>query len=406
MLEKENKEKNKIYKKNTENNFDILRIEAGAIEGVNIPFILVLPQNSSQNMKNKLTVVFNNEGGKKLAESVNNMESSIPGIVELFGLETPAIIPILPSKEEFDETLKMEKIDLEVGDSKQFARECFDEKIKKGSKFYRLDEQVKNMLQNLVSNESFRTQIQEKRGRNDALEFEDKMVGFGHSGAGAAMLRFLMIHPEMFDTAIIGGNGDIIPTPFGKNGKELEYPFGVKDYLKLFGREFLEKAFKDINFQFYIGDKEDKEDRFDTIREDNYKEGNRGSEFAPKDLADKYKEKYGIRFFERFANVLEYYEQTGARVGVKIYKDDCHGPIRKEDFHRLLYEEKIFDGDCSKQVRKMLDERKKLTFRKITEDMISNNKVKMDEVDKRMQAIEAGVKLQEQMKTGQIQGDE
>ena len=54
----------------------------------------------------------------------------------------------------------------------------------------------------------------------------------------------------------------------------------------------------------------------------------------------------------------------------------------------------------------MLDERKKLTFRKITEDMISNNKVKMDEVDKRMQAIEAGVKLQEQMKTGQIQGDE
>ena len=40
--------------------FDIIRIEAGTIGRVNIPFILVLPKQLKE--KNKLVTVFNNEG--------------------------------------------------------------------------------------------------------------------------------------------------------------------------------------------------------------------------------------------------------------------------------------------------------------------------------------------------------
>ena len=103
------------------------------------------------------------------------------------------------------------------------------------------------------------------------------------------MMRFASLVPEVLDTIIIGGNGDIIPTPFGKNAGELEYPFGAKNYQELLGREFSEEDYKRINFQFYIGDNEDSNPIYDTIRDENYKEGMTGNNFAPKDTAETYK---------------------------------------------------------------------------------------------------------------------
>ncbi len=335
--------------------FDIIRIKAGTVPGVNIPFVLAIPKKLKD--KSKIVLTFNNENGISLDESTYNIESNITKIIELLDIDLPIAVAILPSTKEFNESLQSENIDLQVGESKQFARECFDSKIPADNRFYRLDKQVNSMIKAILTSKSLRERIQEIRCSSDTLEFNDKITGFGHSGAGAAMLRYALIQPDLFDTLIIGGNGDIVPTPFGENGKRLGYPFGVEDYFELFGKDFSEKAYKSISFQFYIGDKEDTKTVYDTIRDENYSSNGSGSMFAPESLAKIYKKMYGNPFFERFKNVLKQYEDADAKIGLKIYENDCHSMIRKQDLHRIIDDGISFNHNCSEQIQLMLDGR-------------------------------------------------
>lgn len=340
----------------TKNKYDIIVIEAGSIEGVNIPCVLAIPQNYT--VKGKLTMCFNNEDGTTLEQSCENIQRGIPLIIEKLDFQGPILVPILPSKSEFNQTLQEEGVDFQVGEPKQFARECFDMSIPKDFTFYRIDEQVVRILENITSNIELTAKIQELRQKDGSLEFDKNLIGIGHSGVGVAMLRFALIHPEQFETLIIGGNGDIIPTPFGKNGVSLGYPFGIQDYSELFGRNFSEEDYKRINFQFYIGDREDTKSVYDTIRDENYESGKTGPVFAPEKLAKLYKKMYGIPFFERFKNALQQYEISGVNIGLKIYENDCHSMITLEDFHRIIDNSRFFDSNCSAQIQSLLDKRK------------------------------------------------
>ncbi len=321
----------------------IFLIEPQITQKVNIPCILAIPEKSHGN---NLILTFNNETGKTLQESINNVISKLPEIVEGLCITSPILIPILPSKEEFNKTLKEDGIDLIVGDPKQFARECFDTLIPEQNLFYRLDEQVSILVKSAIKSPKI-----------------NKVIGFGHSGSGSSILRFSLLHPELLDAVIIGGNGDIIPTPIGKNANELEYPFGIKEYSKLFGREFLEEDFRNINFQFYIGDKEDTNPVYDTIRDENYENGKTGNDFVPENLARIYKGKYGKSFFDRFKNTLKQYESAGMKVGLRVYKDDCHSVISSEDFKSVVYENKRFPSNCSEQIQNIIDNRLRLELR-------------------------------------------
>lgn len=370
---------------NTKNKYDIIVIEPGSIEGVNIPCVLAMPQNYTA--KQKLTLCFNNESGITLNQSCENIQNDIPVLIEGMDFQGPVLVPILPSKKEFDQTLQNEGVEFQVGEPKQFSRECFESSIPETSAFYRIDEQVVRIIENITSNSELATKIQGLMGKEE-LEFDERLIGFGHSGGGAAMLRFALMHPEQFDTLIIGGNGDIIPTPFGENGEKLGYPFGVKDYSELFGHEFSEEDYKKINFQFYIGDREDDKPVYDTIRDENYKEGKTGPLFAPKELADLYKDMYGNPFFERFKNALQQYETSGANIGLRIYENDCHSMITPNDFHGIIDNGKFFDANCSQQIQTLLDRRKShsLTYVSMESVVISavkNEVTKSDEKDSR-----------------------
>lgn len=288
----------------------IFLIEPQITQKVNIPCILAIPEKSHGN---NLILTFNNETGKTLQESINNVISELPEIVEGLCITSPILIPILPSKEEFNKTLKEDGIDLIVGDPKQFARECFDTLIPEQNLFYRLDEQVSILVKSAIKSPKI-----------------NKVIGFGHSGSGSSILRFSLLHPELLDAVIIGGNGDIIPTPIGKNANELEYPFGIKEYSKLFGREFLEEDFRN---------------------------------FVPENLARIYKGKYGKSFFDRFKNTLKQYESAGMKVGLRVYKDDCHSVISSEDFKSVVYENKRFPSNCSEQIQNIIDNRLRLELR-------------------------------------------
>ena len=338
--------------------FEAVKIEAGTIQGVNIPCLLCIPKQSDG--KQKLMVIFNNEDGKTLNESMTNMENGLIGAINQFDFNSPVLVPILPSQIEFNQELQSNGIDLQVGEPKQIARECFSSEIPKQSRFYRLDAQVNNLLQNIINNSELREQIQGAMGREERIEFEEKIIGFGHSGAGASMLRYCLFHPEMLEKIIIGGNGDIVPTPIGENGDKLPYPFGIADYKELFGRDFDIEAFKKVNFQFYIGDREDEVPRFDTIRDENYREGGTGDNFAPKDSATLYKQIYGTEFFTRFQKVLEEYEKAGLNIGLKIYEDDCHTPIQPTDLKGIISGEISFNKKTAKQIAELLYKRKEI----------------------------------------------
>lgn len=338
--------------------FDILKIEPGTIKGVNIPCILALPQDLKG--ESKLTLVFNNENGQTLEASVENIVAQLPDIIEGVQFASPVIIPILPSQQEFNQSLEDYGISLKVGEPKQFARECFSAEIPSEHPFYRLDNQVATLIQSISTSDDIKAKLQSLRTDKDTdFVFSPKSNGFGHSGAGAAMLRFALLHPEMLDTIIIGGNGDIIPTPFGANGAQLEYPFGIKDYNQLLGRNFLEADYKGINFQFYIGEREDTKPVYDTIRDKNYEQGKTGNNFAPEEIAKKYKNLYGTAFFERFKNALRQYEENGCTVGLKIYPNDCHSVIKPEDLHGIISGECYFGSNCSEQLQEMLSGRNK-----------------------------------------------
>lgn len=351
---------------------DILVIEAGTIEGVNIPCVLAIPKKLQG--KNQITLAFNNENGTTLNQSCSNIQSDMPQIIDMLQIEGPILVPILPSTKEFNQTLQNEGINFNVGEPKQFAKECFDSTIPPSSTFYRIDEQVTRLIESIMTNPELKASIQAQRTSNDNLEFDEKLVGFGHSGGGAAMLRFALIRPELFDTLIIGGNGDIIPTPFGENGRALEYPFGIKDYSETFGREFSEEDYKSVNFQFYIGDREDTKPVYDTIRDSNYQEGKSGPLFAPEKLAVLYKNMYGTPFFERFKNALHQYEIAGANIGLKIYENDCHSMITTEDFHNILDENKFFGPNCSEQLQALLDRRKAISTQELGKQTLTEQK--------------------------------
>ena len=134
-----------------------------------------------------------------------------------------------------------------------------------------------------------------------------------------------MLQPQSIDTLIIGGNADEVPTPFGENGNKLQYPFGIKDYAELFGKEFDMDSFSQIAFRYYIGEYEYVAPNLDGIREDNYgirRDGRPGTGdkfFAPKYITEEckkiynpnYRSDYNFSVYESLQNVLEQYELAG-----------------------------------------------------------------------------------------------
>lgn len=77
----------------------------------------------------------------------------------------------------------------------------------------------------------------------------------GFSAAGAFASRFSLLHPELVKAVSVGGAGlgPALPVASWK-GKTLYYPLGVADLETLTGKKFDLGSFRQIAFQFYVGD--------------------------------------------------------------------------------------------------------------------------------------------------------
>ena len=281
-----------------------------------LPYILVVPK-TLDNGKNVVLESVNYEGTNDPIRIADRVIEGLRGTVEIVD-DAPILIPFVPdvkggrpyyqqlSRECFegDYPIDFDRVDLRVLDTLKEARELIEQEYKKTT--------------------------------------EEKVFLNGYSSSGVFAQRFAMLHPEVVDRALIGGAAGTIPIPTD----ELEYPFGTKDFKRLFGKEFDLEAYKKIEFAYYVAELEANKEawEFDTegrvvkrdekgnptdktqviapmhdmsylVRATGVKQGKEQRAIWGKDLADRYE------------NCLAYYIENGYKISSKIYKGSTHGGI-------------------------------------------------------------------------------
>ena len=122
----------------------------------------------------------------------------------------------------------------------QLSKECFE--LPDTDIYYRIDEQVIRII-----NEA-KTILEGKFG----IKSSDKIFLNGYSSSAVFAQRFSLIHPEIIETACIGGAIGSIPVP----SRSIGYPIGIEDFEKLFGKKFNMDAYSKIKFRYYVGELE------------------------------------------------------------------------------------------------------------------------------------------------------
>ena len=208
-------------------NYHIFCIPPNAERGINIPSIIIVPQNDT--IYNQVVLQVNDCDVNNLPEMIIN-----GGIVgnQLMAITkesyAPMVIPLLPAMTENGIYFQ------------QLSKECFE--LPDTDIYYRIDEQVIRII-----NEA-KTILEGKFG----IKSSDKIFLNGYSSSAVFAQRFSLIHPEIIGTACIGGAIGSIPVP----SRSIGYPIGIEDFEKLFGKKFNMDAYSKIKFRYYVGELE------------------------------------------------------------------------------------------------------------------------------------------------------
>ena len=192
-------------------------------------YIIGIPDSMTNNAE--IFVETYNAGGQEkenyleniqhaMSERGNPIEKSYSDFITNF----PIVVPIVPCLKDFP-------------DFQQLCVESVRE--------YGIHEKVKACI------DDAKIQIKRITGK----DVQDKIFLSGYSASGLFAQRFAMIYPELINRALIGGAAGTIPIPT----KKIKYPIGIQDYEELFGREFNKEAYKQIQFGYYVGEKETEE---------------------------------------------------------------------------------------------------------------------------------------------------
>lgn len=206
--------------------YKIMFLAIDSDNGINIPSILAIPLSNEVN--NQIIVEANNlesEDSKEIIEQ--GVQTGYRLACLTCDLPAPIIVPLIPSHKNYPYL-------------QQLSIECFD--IPKGDKNYRMDEQVVRIINK--SKNILRDDI--------GLIVSDKIFLNGYSSSGVFAQRFALLHPDVVETACIGGASGSIPVPT----KDLSYPLGIADYEQLTGRTFDFEKYSKIKFRYYVGELE------------------------------------------------------------------------------------------------------------------------------------------------------
>jgi len=192
--------------------------------GINIPSILAIPL--SQNINNQLIVESNNLESGNLEKIIEQGGQAGIRLAQLTkDLPSPIVVPLIPSYEN-------------APYFQQLSQECFN--LSSADRNYRIDEQIVSII------DKAKSILQEERG----LVAKNKIFLNGYSSSGVFAQRFALLHPEIVETACIGGASGSIPIPT----KKIAYPIGIADYEAVTGKKFDLESYSKIKFRYYVSE--------------------------------------------------------------------------------------------------------------------------------------------------------
>lgn len=281
--------------------YKIMFLAIDSDNGINIPSILAIPLSNEVN--NQIVVEANNlesEDSKKTLEQ--GIQTGQRLACSTRDLPALIIIPLIPSHKNYPYL-------------QQLSIECFD--IPKGDKNYRIDEQVVRIINK--SKAILKNEV--------GLAASDKIFLNGYSSSGVFAQRFALLHPDVVETACIGGASGSIPVPT----KDLSYPLGIADYEQLTGKEFDFENYSKIKFRYYVGELETQNKS--NTRVDDF--GNLApmhdmsyfNRSVPVDVGKKQREIFGKDMFSRAERTIQVLKSLGIDIQHEIILGRGHNNI-------------------------------------------------------------------------------
>lgn len=328
--------KNKIRDLQTDTcKFEIYLVEPLETDEFKLPYILALPEkikdgtkiivesnNRERDYDNK-NLDYNTRYGKQflIENAINEVignKKEIGKIEFAKNLDAPIMMPVIPAVKEG------------IPYYQQLSKRCLEIKDK-NSKYYRIDEQLCNMIIDVKN-------IIKEKGVNIA----NKIFLTGYSSSGIFAQRFAFLHPEIVDTALIGGAVGTIPMPIDcRKSNKFEYPLGTKDYKTLTGKDFDIDEYKKIRFQYYMAE-------FESIKKSTARKNEFGhnaplhdmsymERSVPSDIGNEFRDTFEINLLTRFKNQLREYEKRGYNIKAELYNNKTHtnGLIQQEEFENI-----------------------------------------------------------------------
>ena len=274
------------------------------------PYILGYPQDMKENSE----IIVDTLNTRNLHNTKNRVDVFISGADMIgsyirTGGDAPFLYVFCPREEFLNEPYYQ-----------QLSRECF---TSSDLKYSRCDLLVKESIQDA------KKKLVDLSGK----KVSNKVVLEGYSTSGVFAQRFAIIHPEMISKVIIGGATGSIPIPI----EDIEYPLGIKDYKYLFGKEFDEESYRNIEFAYYVGEFEAKEEskrkdeKGNTIKVPMH-DMSYLAKSIPEDLGAQYRNMFGTTLNERFENAVNWYKKSGYNIISKIYKEARHTSLMNKTY--------------------------------------------------------------------------
>ncbi|GAA4469385.1 hypothetical protein GCM10023093_28790 [Nemorincola caseinilytica] len=280
----------------------VLKIEAHPELGFNFPYYLRIPKGVNRKSASYLLVETNNSGNNDTfahheRETYKEIIRNSLGSSLCEGLKVPFLMPVFPRP------AKEWEIYTHAYD-KDAAH------IKKGP-MKRLDLQLIAMCAHAKG-------VLQWYG----ISVAEKILMNGFSASGTFANRFTAIHPERVAGVACGGINGIVILPIDKrNGNTLDYPIGISDLKKIFGKEFDLKVYRTVPQFIYMGALDDN----DAVTfDDAYSNAERELVFGQ--LSSK-------MLPDRFSGCQAIYTENNVNATFKTYPHIGHGT------DRLIYNE-------------------------------------------------------------------
>lgn len=235
-------------------------------KGCKIAYLLELPRELSGNTE--FIVSGTNDSGKSRKNITNyedninmHLESKFYDILGNGVKRFPHVEIILPH---YDAAIKSEPDFKYKPVYATLNLECFDGLVERTDlldqdKFIRIDEQIRKCISNAkkyvenlreVSNNPMTSKIRKNIPEIESVSIEEKVNLFGYSQGAVFVERFSAIYPEIVSKLLTGGNAgtQLIPDD------TMDYPFGTKNYKKIFGKEFDEKSYTGIQRAQFVSE--------------------------------------------------------------------------------------------------------------------------------------------------------